>query len=238
VKFREVSATRWTAAFGEAVFSCHFRVFPSPFRNAATAFIVDFMFSCAVPSRDGLYVLDVGLICFTSPWSIEMPVSDKKREYAIKLRQLLQENRSVLIVECDNVGSKQMQSIRVSLRGTATILMGKNTTIRKVLKDFLRDNPGHPTAALNDYIVGNTGFVFTNADLSHVRDVVASNKVPAPARVGSIAPVDVFVEPGPTGCDPGQTAWFQALNIPTKVWWKFPFLLRRACFIRVPALTD
>jgi len=50
-----------------------------------------------------------------------------------------------------------------------------------------------------------------------VRDVVVSNKVPAPARVGSIAPVDVYVEPGPTGCDPGQTSWFQALNIPTKI---------------------
>jgi len=146
-----------------------------------------------------------------------MPVSDKKREYAVKLRALLQENRSVMIVECDNVGSKQMQSIRLSLRGTAVILMGKNTTIRKVLKDFLKENPGHPTAALQDYIVGNTGFVFTNSDLSHVRDVLGSNKVPAPARVGSIAPVDVFVEPGPTGCDPGQTAWFQALNIPTKI---------------------
>jgi len=146
-----------------------------------------------------------------------MPVSDKKRVYAAKLRTLLQENRSVLIVECDNVGSKQMQSVRLTLRGTATILMGKNTTIRKVLKDFLRDNPGHPTAALMPYVVGNTGFVFTNADLSSVRDVLAANKVPAPARVGSVAPVDVFVEPGPTGCDPGQTAWFQALNIPTKI---------------------
>lgn len=146
-----------------------------------------------------------------------MPVSDKKRVYAAKLRTLLQENRSILIVECDNVGSKQMQSIRMSLRGVATILMGKNTTIRKVLKDFLKDNVGHPTAALLEYIVGNTGFVFTNGDLSAVRDVVSANKVPAPARVGSIAPVDVWVEPGPTGCDPGQTGWFQALNIPTKI---------------------
>jgi len=146
-----------------------------------------------------------------------MPVNDKKREYGSKLRALLQDNRSVMIVECDNVGSKQMQSIRLSLRGTATILMGKNTTIRKVMKDFLKDNVGHPTEALMDYVVGNTGFVFTSADLSHVRDVIAGNKVPAPARVGSIAPVDVWVEPGPTGCDPGQTAWFQALNIPTKI---------------------
>ena len=87
----------------------------------------------------------------------------------------------------------------------------------QVIKDFLRDNENHPCAALAPYVVGNTGFIFTNADLSTVRDVVVSNKVPAPARVGSIAPVDVYVEPGPTGCDPGQTSWFQALNIPTKI---------------------
>lgn len=47
--------------------------------------------------------------------------------------------------------------------------------------------------------------------------MLTANKVPAPARVASVAPVDVHVEPGPTGCDPGQTAWFQALNIPTKI---------------------
>jgi len=65
--------------------------------------------------------------------------------------------------------------------------------------------------------VGNVGLVFTNADPSAVRAKIAEKKVPAPARVGSLAPVDVFVDPGPTGCDPGQTAWFQALNIPTKI---------------------
>jgi len=146
-----------------------------------------------------------------------MPVSDKKRKYAERLRGLLEENKSVLIVHCDNVGSRQMQQIRIALRGTATVAMGKNTTIRKVIKDFLRDNENHPCQALIDYVVGNSGFIFTNADLSSVRDVVVGNKVPAPARVGAIAPVDVWVEPGPTGCDPGQTSWFQALNIPTKI---------------------
>jgi large subunit ribosomal protein LP0 len=122
-----------------------------------------------------------------------------------------------LIVHCDNVGSNQFMQVRHTLRGQATVLMGKNTTIRKVLKDFVRDNEGHPSIALMDYIVGNTGFIFTNGDLTTIRDIVTGNKVPAPARVGAIAPIDVFVEPGPTGCDPGQTAWFQALNIPTKV---------------------
>ena len=85
--------------------------------------------------------------------------------------------------------------------------------MRKVIKDFLKRNEGHPIENLLEHILGNVGLVFTNDDLGKIRDVLLGNRVPAPARVGSLAPVDVFVEPGPTGCDPGQTAWFQALNI-------------------------
>lgn len=44
-----------------------------------------------------------------------------------------------------------------------------------------------------------------------------SNRVPAPARAGSLAPVNVIVPAGPTGCDPGQTSFFQVLQIATKI---------------------
>ena len=92
------------------------------------------------------------------------------------------------------------------------------TTIKKVIKDFIKRNGGtHAVGALTEHMAGNVGLVFTNADASAVRDLITANKKPAPARVASLAPVDVFVEPGPTGCDPGQTGWFQALNIPTKI---------------------
>ena len=41
--------------------------------------------------------------------------------------------------------------------------------------------------------------------------------MPPPARSGAIAPVRVIVPAGPTGCDPGQTSFFQALQIATKI---------------------
>jgi large subunit ribosomal protein LP0 len=146
-----------------------------------------------------------------------MPVNDKKKAYGQRLVDYIQTYKSAFVVTCDNVGSKQMQQIRVTLRGSGAVLMGKNTTIRKVIKDFLKKNEGHPIEVLLEQIVGNVGLIFTNGDLAKVRDVIVSNKVPAPARIGGVAPIDVFVEPGPTGCDPGQTSWFQALNIPTKI---------------------
>lgn len=146
-----------------------------------------------------------------------MPVSDDKRAFGAKLIELIEKHKTILIVEATNVGSSQMQKIRMSLRGEATVLMGKNTTIRKVVNDFLKKNRDHPIRNLLDHVYGNIGFVFTSLDASFIRDKIVGNRVPAPARVGTFAPVDVYVEPGPTGCDPGQTSWFQALNIPTKI---------------------
>jgi len=123
----------------------------------------------------------------------------------------------VFVVEVDNVGSQQMNITRRQMRGMAEILMGKNTLMRKVLKDFLEANPNHFHASLDAKMSGNVGFVFTNYDLPKIRDLILANRVPAPARVGSIAPVEVVVPAGPTGCDPGQTSFFQVLQIPTKI---------------------
>lgn len=148
-----------------------------------------------------------------------MPVWNraKKEDYFERVEELLGSYTKVFVVGVDNVGSKQMQQIRQALRGTATVLMGKNTRIRKVINIFLKKNPGHPIEQLVNYVGGNVGFVFTNGDLGSVRETLEENRVPAPARVGSLAPCNVIVPPGPTGCDPGQTSFFQALQIATKI---------------------
>lgn len=147
-----------------------------------------------------------------------MPLSKaKKANYVVKMENLLETYTKIFTVNVDNVGSQQMQLTRKQMRGTAEILMGKNTLIRKVLKTFLEKNEGHPLANFLDQVQGNVGFVFTNADLPKVRDFILANKVPAPARIGAVAPVDVDVPAGPTGCDPGQTSFFQVLQIPTKI---------------------
>jgi large subunit ribosomal protein LP0 len=108
-----------------------------------------------------------------------------------------------------------MQKVRISLRGKAVLLMGKNTICRKAIREHQEHNAS--LEALLPFVKGNIGFVFTNADLNAVRKIILENKVPASAKQGSLAPIDVFVPPGPTGLDPGQTAFFQALNISTKI---------------------
>jgi large subunit ribosomal protein LP0 len=147
-----------------------------------------------------------------------MPLSKAKKEvYVQRLTVLLSTYTKVFFVKVDNVGSQQMHDTRFKMRGKAEILMGKNTLIRKVLKDFMEANPGHPIGAIDEKINGNVGMVFTNGDLGEIKDIILSNRVPAPARPGAIAPVDVVVPSGSTGCDPGQTSFFQVLQIPTKI---------------------
>ncbi|TMW60079.1 hypothetical protein Poli38472_000121 [Pythium oligandrum] len=142
---------------------------------------------------------------------------ERKQDYFTKLESLLENYTKIFLVNVDNVGSSQMQQIRLALRSKAEVLMGKNTLMRKVFTNFIKKNPGHPLENMIPLLKGNVGFVFTNNDLSQIRDLIESHKVPAPARVGAVAPVDVVVPPGPTGCDPGQTSFFQTLNIGTKI---------------------
>jgi large subunit ribosomal protein LP0 len=138
-----------------------------------------------------------------------------KSNYFLKLTQLLDEYPKCFIVGVDNVGSKQMQQIRQSLRNDAILLMGKNTMIRKAIRSHLETNPA--LEKLLPHIKANIGFVFTNLELVDVRDKILENKVKAPARAGALAPCDVKIPPQNTGLGPEKTSFFQALSIPTKI---------------------
>lgn len=141
--------------------------------------------------------------------------SSWKANYFLKIIQLLDEYPKCFLVNADNVGSKQMQQIRISLRGHAIVLMGKNTMMRKAIRGHLGNNP--KLEQLLNHIKGNIGFVFTKEDLVSIRDMLLANKVRAPARAGAIAPLDVTVPAQNTGLGPEKTSFFQALNIPTKI---------------------
>jgi large subunit ribosomal protein LP0 len=138
-----------------------------------------------------------------------------KANYFNKIVQLLDEYPKCFLVEADNVGSKQMQQIRIALRGHAVVLMGKNTMMRKAIRGHLQNNP--QLELLLPHIKGNIGFVFTKDDLVSIRDMVLGNKVKAPAKAGALAPLNVQIPAQNTGLGPEKTSFFQALNIPTKI---------------------
>ena len=81
----------------------------------------------------------------------------------------------MFLVNVDNVGSKQMQHIRIALRGKAVVLMGKNTTIRKAMRGHFEQNPN--LEKVLPHIKGNIGFVFMKDDMSAIREIISANQV-------------------------------------------------------------
>jgi large subunit ribosomal protein LP0 len=149
--------------------------------------------------------------------------SQKKIDYAKQLNELLDTYDKIMIVGCDNVRSRQMQNIRIALRGKATLLMGKNTLIKRIMQDRSaksgndRDKQIVAKLVADELIVGNVGLIFTNGDLQKIKEVVEQERVQAPAKAGAVAPVTVIVPAGNTGLEPTKTSFFQALSIATKI---------------------
>mmetsp|Transcript_87635 Transcript_87635/g.160538 ORF Transcript_87635/g.160538 Transcript_87635/m.160538 type:complete len:325 (+) Transcript_87635:102-1076(+) len=142
----------------------------------------------------------------------------KKNKYFQKLINLCIDHPNMLIVGIDHVASKQMQDIRMELRGKAEVLMGKNTMIRKALQIGHEQHPDAGMDSLRAAIKGNIGFIFAKTcTLDDIRETVGKYKMPSAAKSGQESLCDLDIPSGPTGMDPSQTSFFQALNIATKI---------------------
>merc|ERR1719390_22870 len=89
--------------------------------------------------------------------------------------------------------------------------------IRRCIRNMCEADEKPEWMAIVDVMRGNLGFVFTNGTLADLEEVINEYVKPAQAKAGVIAPLTVTIPKGPTGLDPAQTSFFQALNIATKI---------------------
>merc|ERR1719473_2421898 len=90
--------------------------------------------------------------------------------------------------------------------------------IRKALTNGHEEHPEAGLDKLKSVMVGNLGFIFAkNCTLDDIREVLNKRRLPAAAKAGVVSMVNMSIPSGPTGMDPSQTAFFQALNIGTKI---------------------
>lgn len=143
-------------------------------------------------------------------------LKERKYELADQLAQHFKDYTKLFLVDVDNVGSNQIQQIRIALRGKAVIYCGKNTQMRRVVRQLEQEGMEQLEKVRNALRL-NVAIVFTNENLSEIRDVILDNKVAAPAKAGSLAQCDVIVPAGNTGMEPTMTSFLQALNIPSKI---------------------
>jgi len=141
--------------------------------------------------------------------------SEKKEKYVLRVQKLFTDYSRILVTSADNVGSKHFQSIRMSVR-PSKILMGKNTLIRRAMRQLIAQGR-KDLEPLLPHIKRNIGLIFTTMPLAELKKKVESNRVPAAAKAGSIAPLEVVIPAGPTGMEPTKTSFLQAVGIASKI---------------------
>jgi len=154
--------------------------------------------------------------------------SEKKQGFFKKMNEYLDTYDKIMFVGCDNVTSRQFNEMRIGMRKSGdlpfvgNILMGKNTMMKKVLQTRAEEQPDDAIRqmqyeTMQDILKLNTGMIFTNDNLQDIKTMIGGQVVQAPAKVNAVAPCDVLIPAGNTGLEPGQTSFFQALNIHTKI---------------------
>jgi len=141
---------------------------------------------------------------------------DRKYQLADELIEHFDTYKKLFIVGCDNVGSDQLHQIRKNMRGKALIYCGKNTQIRRVIRE-LEEQGRNDLECIRKAMKLNVALVFTNEDLSWCHDQIINNKKPSAAKAGAFAQCDVTIEKGITALEPSMTSFLQALNISSKI---------------------
>lgn len=145
-------------------------------------------------------------------------LSKKKQEKQRFMAEFIaktEKYENAIIFNIDNVGSHQLQQIRILLRGKGEVVCGKNTIFKKAITGNQSKNP--KLVSLIPLLKNNVCMVFTNGSIVEVRDICTGLTVPAAAKVGQISDVEVIIPGGSTGMEPTKTSFFQALGIPTRI---------------------
>ncbi|MAG40090.1 50S ribosomal protein L10 [Candidatus Pacearchaeota archaeon] len=125
-------------------------------------------------------------------------VSDRKKARVKFIADKLK-SKTVMIVSVKGLPSAQFQDIKKKLRGKAHI-----NVVKKNLLNFAIEHAGNKEIkALEEYNGDATALLFSDHDAFEISGILASNKSPAKAKAGDIAPADVEVKAGPTSLLPG-----------------------------------
>lgn len=79
-----------------------------------------------------------------------------------------------------------MQSLRAV---GGTILMGKNTLMKRCIRLYCENNKNDAWAALVPELVGNVGLLFVKEDFAKSKEIIGEFRRPAAAKVGAVAQV-------------------------------------------------
>lgn len=141
-------------------------------------------------------------------------VSSEKKKTVSELSKLAKESRTILIASIRNLPASQFQEICKKLRGRAVVKVPKRNLIIRAIDD-VKDSE---IKKIESEIKGDVAILFSDIDAFELAGELLRSKVPAKAKPGQEAPIDIEVQPGPTGLVPGPAvSELGALGIQIKI---------------------
>jgi len=125
-------------------------------------------------------------------------VPEWKQAEVDELVDFLERYDAVGVVGVTGIPSRQLQSMRRGLHGTAEVRMSRNTLMTRAVEQI--DEGLEQLAA---EISGEVAFVGTNDNPFGLYKELEASKTPAPIGAGEVAPNDIVIPEGDTGIDPG-----------------------------------
>ncbi|WP_049980845.1 50S ribosomal protein L10 [Halolamina rubra] len=125
-------------------------------------------------------------------------VPEWKQAEVDELVDFLERYDAVGVVGVTGIPSRQLQSMRRGLHGTAEVRMSRNTLMTRAVEQV--DEGLEQLAA---EIAGEVAFVGTNDNPFGLFKELEASKTPAPIGAGETAPNDIVIPEGDTGIDPG-----------------------------------
>jgi large subunit ribosomal protein L10 len=141
-------------------------------------------------------------------------VAEWKKDEVASLKKLIESHEVVGMANLSDIPAPQLQKMRRTLKGSATLKMSRKTLMTLALDDCAKGN----IEALGEYMEGQPALIFTNMNPFKLYKILEGSKTAAPAKAGSIAPEDIVVPKGDTAFKPGPILGeLQKIGIPAKI---------------------
>lgn len=133
-----------------------------------------------------------------------------------KLTELLTKSKVVGIVDVGGIPAPQMQQMRKSLHGSATIRSAKNNLLFLALDEAEKEMKG--ISGLKDIISGQSAIIATDMNPFKLFAQLKASRTMAPAKGGETAAHDIEIKAGDTPFKPGPVVGeLQKAGIPAAI---------------------
>ncbi|MHA1910544.1 MAG: 50S ribosomal protein L10 [Candidatus Kariarchaeaceae archaeon] len=140
-----------------------------------------------------------------------------KQKIVEELKANIKAYKTISLVKIEKIINPAVQKIRKDLKKDGTIIvMAKNTLMKRAIDELKDEIKG--IDLLIPRIKGQIAFLLTNGNAFKIATYLSSNKMPAPAKVGQLAPNDVVITSQNTDFPPGPVIGeFQSVGLKTRI---------------------